>query len=118
MNQDLKKTLLAAAGYALTLVMVYLDSVALCLRRVAQRVAAGGHDVPETDVPRRYGRSLQQFLRRYRLLVDDWLVVFNGEAGYATVAEGTGTEALAVQDEALWAQLVEQAYAADDKESP
>lgn len=106
------------AGYALTLVMVYLDSVALCLRRVAQRVAAGGHDVPETDVRRRYGRSLQQFLRRYRLLVDDWLVVFNGEAGYVTVAEGTGTQALAVQDEALWAQLVEQAYAADDKESP
>lgn len=105
------------AGYALTLVMVYLDSVELCLRRVAQRVAAGGHDVPETDVRRRYGRSLQQFLRRYRLLVDDWLVVFNGEAGYVTVAEGTAAQAVAVQDEALWAQLVEQACAADDKES-
>jgi predicted ABC-type ATPase len=106
------------AGYALTLVMVYLDSVEICLRRVAQRVAAGGHDVPETDVRRRYGRSLQQFLRRYRLLADDWLVVFNGEAGYVTVAEGAGAQTVAVLDDGLWAQLVEQASAAKDMESP
>ncbi|MCK6435169.1 MAG: AAA family ATPase [Burkholderiaceae bacterium] len=106
------------AGYALTLVMVYLDSVGLCLRRVSQRVAAGGHDVPEADVRRRYGRSLQQFLRRYRLLADDWLVVFNGEAGYVTVAEGMGARTVAVLDEGLWTQLHEQASAAHDEESP
>ncbi|QEM99761.1 Zeta toxin family protein [Sphaerotilus sulfidivorans] len=99
------------AGYALTLVMVYLDSVELCLRRVAQRVAAGGHDVPEADVRRRYGRSLQQFLARYRLLADDWLVVFNGEAGYVTVAEGSGGQMASVLDEARWAQLIEQSVA-------
>ena len=89
-----------------------------CAPGRSQRVAAGGHDVPATDVRRRYGRSLQQFLRRYRLLADDWLVVFNGEAGYVTVAEGAGAQTVAVLDDGLWAQLVEQASAAKDMESP
>jgi predicted ABC-type ATPase len=106
------------ADYAVTLVMVYLDSVALCLRRVAQRVAAGGHDVPEADVRRRYRRSLQQFLQRYRLLADDWLVVFNGEAGFVTVAEGAGAQTVAVLDEAIWTQLVRRACADPDEEAP
>jgi hypothetical protein len=45
-------------------------------------------------------------------------VVFNGEAGYVTVAEGAGTQTVAVLDEGLWAQLAEQASAAHDEESP
>lgn len=48
-------------------------------------------------------------MRRYRLLADDWPVVFNGEAGHVTVAEGADAQTLAVLDEGLWAQLVEQA---------
>lgn len=100
-----------ASGYALTLVMVFLDSTELCLHRVAQRVAAGGHDVPEADVRRRFGRSVHQFLHRYRALADDWFVVFNGETGYTTVARGTGTAATIIFDDTLWtrfAQIAEQ----------
>ncbi len=70
------------------------------------------------DVRRRHGRSLQQFLRRYRLLADDWLVVFNGKAGYVTVTEGAGAQTVAELDDGLWTQLVEQAPAAQDEESP
>ena len=102
-----------AAGYTLTLVMVYLDSAELCLHRVAQRVAAGGHDVPEADVRRRFGRSLRQFMQRYRALADDWLVVFNGESGYATVAQGAGAAATAVFDEILWTRFLQLASAQD-----
>lgn len=94
------------AGYAVTLIMVYLDSVELCLHRVAQRVAAGGHNVPEADVRRRFGRSLQQFMQRYRPMADDWWLVFNGEAGYVTVAEGAGEKLVQVFDETLWTQFV------------
>lgn len=95
------------AGYALTVVMVFLDSEELCLRRVAQRVSAGGHDVPEVDVRRRFRRSLQQFMQRYRLLGDDWWVVFNGETGYITVAEGSGGQVAQVFDETLWTLFVQ-----------
>lgn len=89
-------------GYMLTLVMVFLDSSDLCLRRIAQRVARGGHDVPEIDVRRRFTRSLRQFLARYRWMVNEWLVLFNGEAGYVTVATGQGQAPPVIFDEALW----------------
>jgi predicted kinase len=52
------------------------------------------------------------------LLADDWLVGFNGETGYVTVAEGTGAQTVAVMDEGLWAQLVELASAVHEEESP
>lgn len=86
--------------------MVFLESVELCLHRVAQRVASGGHDVPEADVRRRFGRSPQQFMQRYRLMADDWRLVFNGEAGYVTVAEGACEKLVQVFDETLWMQFV------------
>ena len=67
---------------------------------------------------RRDGRSLQQFLGRYRLQADDGRVVFIGQAGHFAVAEGTGAQTVAVLDEGLWMQLAEQASAVHDEDSP
>jgi predicted ABC-type ATPase len=49
-----------AAGYEIQLLYVGTSDVKINLRRIAQRVAAGGHDVPEVDVRRRYVRSMQK----------------------------------------------------------
>jgi predicted ABC-type ATPase len=43
-------TLAKEKGYRITVVFVFLDSVELNLARIAERVARGGHDVPEEDV--------------------------------------------------------------------
>jgi predicted ABC-type ATPase len=48
-----------AAGYAIDLSYLCLDSPALNVARVAMRVAAGGHDVPDDDIFRRFSRSLR-----------------------------------------------------------
>ena len=61
-----------AAGYFIKLVYLKLDSPALALRRIAARVRQGGHDVPRADVLRRFGRSLENFHSRYKLLADAW----------------------------------------------
>ena len=47
-----------AAGYRIELHYVSVDSVALALARISNRVALGGHPVPEEDVRRRFVRSL------------------------------------------------------------
>ena len=47
-----------AAGYRIELHYVSVDSVALALDRISNRVALGGHRVPEEDVRRRFVRSL------------------------------------------------------------
>jgi predicted ABC-type ATPase len=45
-------------GWQVNLLYVGVDNVQTSIERVAQRVAAGGHNVPEADIRRRYARSL------------------------------------------------------------
>ncbi|MDP3072021.1 MAG: hypothetical protein Q8N18_17145 [Opitutaceae bacterium] len=45
------------AGYRVEIIYLRLTDVRLSLERVATRVRAGGHDVPEADVRRRFPRS-------------------------------------------------------------
>lgn len=55
------------AGYAIRLYYVGLDDLALSVRRVATRVAAGGHDVPREDLFRRFDRSRGTLAEALRL---------------------------------------------------
>ena len=48
-----------AAGYLVTLYFIGVSSVQLSEARVAQRVHAGGHDVPPERLERRYRQSLE-----------------------------------------------------------
>jgi predicted ABC-type ATPase len=45
-------------NFGVDLVYLGTDNVEINLERIAERVAAGGHDVAEVDVRRRYTRSL------------------------------------------------------------
>ena len=45
-------------GFAIVQVYIGTDNVEINLGRIRNRVLAGGHNVPETDVRRRYQRSL------------------------------------------------------------
>lgn len=47
-----------AAGFQVHLIYICAEPVETCIRRVAERVAAGGHPVSEGDIRRRYQRSL------------------------------------------------------------
>ena len=46
-------------GYKVNLVYIGLGDAAQSMSRVIARVRAGGHDVPETDIERRFSRSLE-----------------------------------------------------------
>jgi predicted ABC-type ATPase len=46
-------------GFEVTLIYIGTGSVEINLARIAERVRAGGHNVPEVDVRRRYLRSLE-----------------------------------------------------------
>ncbi len=46
-------------GYVIEIHYVGVDSADIAIQRVHQRVLDGGHDIPESDVRRRYGESLR-----------------------------------------------------------
>lgn len=79
-----------SSGYAVTIILVFLDSVDLCLRRIAERVTQGGHDVPADDVRRRFKRVFPVFWTQYRPLADRCLLVFNGGESFSVVAQADG----------------------------
>lgn len=59
-------------GYRVELMFLELPSVELAIQRVRQRVAQGGHNIPEDDIRRRFNRGLVNFRSQYRDLVDAW----------------------------------------------
>ena len=58
-------------GWRVELLYLALPSVELSLRRVAERVAHGGHAVPADDVRRRFPRSLHNLLVHFAPAVDE-----------------------------------------------
>ena len=76
------------AGYHVTLVYSFLDTVDACIARIALRVKAGGHYVPDEDVRRRYLRSKRNFIEVYSPAVDDWMLYYNGDSDPILVAVG------------------------------
>ena len=76
-------------GYRIVVLFVFVETVELCVQRVAQRVLKGGHDVPEVDIRRRYPRSLARFWRLYRLQAHEWHLVYNARESFELVALGS-----------------------------
>ena len=70
-----------SASYRIILHFIELPSEDHAVRRVAMRVAAGGHDVPEADVRRRFHRGLALFEQVYKPLVDEWYHWYSDEGG-------------------------------------
>ena len=66
-----------AAHYRIEIAYLRLSSPRLALRRIAARVRQGGHDVPRSDVLRRFARSWENFVKVYRPLADEWAVYDN-----------------------------------------
>lgn len=66
-----------SAGHRIEIVFLSLPSVHLALQRIASRVRQGGHDVPKSDVIRRFDRSSKNFHALYRPLADAWAIYDN-----------------------------------------
>ncbi len=66
------------AGFEVRIWYVGLESVELHLARVAARVARGGHDIPESDVRRRFDNSRRNLIRLTPVLTE--LKLFDNSA--------------------------------------
>lgn len=78
--------------YQITIIFLFVDSPDILIERVHNRVAKGGHFVPDEDVIRRFRRGIKNFLDVYKDLVHFWGLVYNTESSFVDVAEGQGEE--------------------------
>lgn len=77
---------LIQAGYALHLFFLWIPSVEISLRRVAERVARGGHAIPEGVVRRRFHRGIENLFMRYDALLSSWVLFDNSGEFPETIA--------------------------------
>jgi len=87
-----------ALGYDTTIAYVFVDSVDVCLARIAARVKRGGHDIPPADVQRRYARSKSNFINIYAKLANHWMLYYNGGTDVALVAHGNGEREILIEE--------------------
>lgn len=66
-----------AKGYHVSLFFLRLPEPQTAIVRVAERVAQGGHDVPEPVIRRRFAAGLRNLERAYKPVVDAWAVYDN-----------------------------------------
>jgi predicted ABC-type ATPase len=73
-------------GYAVRFFFLWLSNVDLALSRIKGRLSEGGHDLPETDVRRRFGRAIKNFLVLYRALADSGFLFDNSLRAPSVIA--------------------------------
>jgi predicted ABC-type ATPase len=92
-------------GYQVRVVYLWLPSVDLALARVKLRVQAGGHDVPDATVRRRFERGRANFFERYVPIADGWrLYDAAPPEGPELIATGQGPRRRRILNRDLWEQ--------------
>jgi len=97
---------LRESGYSTRIFYVWVRSPRTSIRRVHQRIRAGGHSVPDGVIRRRYYRGLRNLFNLYMPVADRWFVFDNSQpSGPALVASGAiGYDPL-VFDEPMWQRI-------------
>ena len=94
---------LRAIGYSIHIVYLWLPSVEIAVARVAERVRAGGHDVPPEAVRRRFDRGRRNFFTLYLPLARIWrLYDASPFAGPRLIASGGAGRTTRIADAATW----------------
>ena len=98
-------------GYTVRLVFSALESPELAVRRVATRVASGGHDVAEEVIQRRWAAALRALFDIYMRIVDEWELFDSSKGPVAGVAVG-GQEVRQILDPLRWEKILRVALEA------
>lgn len=92
-------------GYEITLIYFWLNHPDLAVERVKNRVMAGGHNIPENVIRRRYWSGIQNLFHLYMPLADRWLLINNSDVPSTLIAEGSGLKETKVYHKEDYQQL-------------
>lgn len=99
-------------GYTISLIYLWLSSPDQAVKRVAQRVKQGGHNIPESDIRRRYFRGLKNLINLYLPFADTALILDNSTAESGVrkiIARKEFDRQLQIEDEKIWEKMRESA---------
>lgn len=95
-------------GYKITLVYFWLDSKEIARLRVKERVAKGGHNIPEEVIDRRYDRGISNFFSLYKNICDYWILVDNSQENLKMVIDGEKENIREIKNSDIWNRIQKQ----------
>jgi len=99
---------LRTSGYAVHFFFLWLPSADFAVQRVADRVRAGGHNVPEETVRRRYRTGLKNFFKLYEPIASTWRLYDASGPEPILVAERLEARPPTVYHDAIWRMAQQQ----------
>ncbi len=96
-------------GYTVNILYFWLKSPEMAIARVKSRVEAGGHNIPENVVRRRYYMGLNYFFETYAPVCDRWMLADNSSSPFSIVAEGSPA-GIKVRDKEKYDIILRLAY--------
>ncbi len=95
-------------GYHLHIFFLWIPGSTLAVARIKERVAEGGHNVPTVDVKRRFDRSIVNFFKEYRFLVNSWMLFNNADIKPKLVAKNNNGD-IDIIDNKLFQEILNKA---------
>ena len=92
-------------GYTVTLLYFWLKTPEMAIERVKARVEAGGHDIPEETIRRRYHVGINYFFNYYAPICERWILADNSQIPFRVIAEGSKDEVINIRDEETYEKI-------------
>ena len=99
--------------YEVTVLYFWLNSPELAIQRVRDRVKAGGHNIPEEVVRRRYLMGLKYLFETYIPICDHWVLADNSKIPFSVIAEGS-SQLTFIKDNDKYRYIWRSIYPDDD----
>ncbi|MBQ9654703.1 MAG: zeta toxin family protein [Prevotella sp.] len=95
-----------AKGYSVKVLFFWLNSPELAMMRVAERVANGGHNIPEEIIRRRYVAGISNLFNLFAKEVDSWVIFDNSENPRKQIASGGKNAETMLDEEMLYSMML------------
>ncbi len=92
-------------GYYVTLLYFWLNTPELAVERVKLRVAAGGHNVPESTIHRRYRAGVRNLFKLYLPICDYWMITDNSMSPMEVIAKGFRKDKIEIFNSDIYTKL-------------
>ncbi|MDD3875181.1 MAG: zeta toxin family protein [Bacteroidales bacterium] len=97
-------------GYNITMVFFWLNSPKLATERVKSRVEAGGHNIPQDVIARRYLSGIKNLFHLYIPISDYWMVIDNSSNPFCLVADGNSNFKINIYKKTKWETIKDIIY--------
>ena len=92
-------------GYYVTLLYFWLNTPDLAVERVKMRVAAGGHNIPESTIRRRYEAGIHNLFELYIPICDYWMIADNSMSPMEIIAKGFRNDKKEIYNSNVYSKL-------------